>query len=183
MKPISLEYQPALTPQDAADLGRLEEEAFQMTWSQEQFLHEFTKSDRMTLIGRTGQGQAACAATVWWVAGEAQLHSMVVHPDYRGQGVGRHTTGLICAVAAVQSNDWITLEVKWGNGPALSVYRAFGFVTKGRRRGYYRDGQDARIMWAGPLQSDSYAELLSPYRDRACRLIRCWRERFQEALS
>ena len=41
-----------------------------------------------------------------------------------------------------------TLEVAAGNMAALALYRAAGFTTRGRRRGYYRDGGDALIQWA-----------------------------------
>jgi len=57
----------------------------------------------------------------------------------------------------------MTLEVKWGNLPANRLYRHLGFVTTACRKGYYRDGQDARIMWAGNLQSDTYGERLKNF--------------------
>jgi len=41
-----------------------------------------------------------------------------------------------------------TLEVRVSNEPAIELYRSYGFVTTGVRRGYYSDNrEDALIMW------------------------------------
>ena len=41
-----------------------------------------------------------------------------------------------------------TLEVRVSNDPAIELYRSFGFVATGVRRGYYSDNrEDALIMW------------------------------------
>jgi ribosomal-protein-alanine N-acetyltransferase len=41
----------------------------------------------------------------------------------------------------------IELEVRAGNLAALTLYRRFGFVEVGRRKGYYRDpAEDAVLM-------------------------------------
>jgi ribosomal-protein-alanine N-acetyltransferase len=40
-----------------------------------------------------------------------------------------------------------TLEVRSTNRSAIALYSSFGFGRAGRRRGYYRDGTDALIMW------------------------------------
>ena len=41
-----------------------------------------------------------------------------------------------------------TLEVRAGNGPAIALYRKFGFETEGIRAGFYeKPVEDALIMW------------------------------------
>jgi ribosomal-protein-alanine N-acetyltransferase len=41
-----------------------------------------------------------------------------------------------------------TLEVRVSNEPAIELYRSYGFVATGVRRGYYSDNrEDALIMW------------------------------------
>jgi ribosomal-protein-alanine N-acetyltransferase len=40
----------------------------------------------------------------------------------------------------------LVLEVRQSNDEALRFYRAFGFVEVGRRKRYYKDGEDARVM-------------------------------------
>ncbi|MCS6997720.1 MAG: GNAT family N-acetyltransferase, partial [Casimicrobiaceae bacterium] len=52
-----------------------------------------------------------------------------------------------------------TLEVRVNNLAAQSLYRKFGFVEVGRRKRFYRDGEDALLM-TKPLATDK--SLLSP---------------------
>ena len=41
------------------------------------------------------------------------------------------------------------------------MYRRFGFVPVGVRKGYYADtGEDALVMWAYEVDSPAYGELL-----------------------
>jgi ribosomal-protein-alanine N-acetyltransferase len=40
-----------------------------------------------------------------------------------------------------------TLEVADSNGAALALYGRLGFQRAGRRPAYYRNGEDALILW------------------------------------
>jgi ribosomal-protein-alanine N-acetyltransferase len=42
----------------------------------------------------------------------------------------------------------IWLEVRQSNGPALSIYKKFGFNDVGRRKGYFSDSQEDAIIMA-----------------------------------
>jgi ribosomal-protein-alanine N-acetyltransferase len=52
----------------------------------------------------------------------------------------------------------LTLEVRVGNEPAKELYRRFGFVPAGIRKGYYVEtNEDALVMWANDLDRDDMA--------------------------
>jgi len=56
----------------------------------------------------------------------------------------------------------LTLEARLSNKPAQEMYRRFGFVPVGVRKGYYADtGEDALVMWAYEVDSRAYDELLA----------------------
>jgi ribosomal-protein-alanine N-acetyltransferase len=77
---------------------------------------------------------------------EAELLAVGVAPEARRRGVARallSTAHAAWVAAGVRS---ATLEVRVGNGPAISLYRAFGWFAAGVRRGYYADGEDAIVM-------------------------------------
>ncbi len=84
------------------------------------------------------------------IAGEAELLTIAVLPAAQGQGQGRGLMDKIIAGAAARQADTLFLEVASDNAPAISLYRAAGFVESGRRRAYYRPpvGQpiDAIVM-------------------------------------
>ena len=64
----------------------------------------------------------------------------------RRQGIGRALLQGALEYARARGVVRIFLEVAEGNAAALGLYAAFGFVSMGRRRGYYPDGGDALTM-------------------------------------
>jgi ribosomal-protein-alanine N-acetyltransferase len=77
---------------------------------------------------------------------EAEVHTIGVHPDYQGHGVGRRLlAGLL--ERADRLGAVVFLEVRTDNDPALALYRSAGFELLGIRRDYYRpSGADAFTM-------------------------------------
>lgn len=55
------------------------------------------------------------------------LHDLAVHPDFRGQGVGRELLRAIEAVARRHGCCRVSLEVRSDNLTAKSLYRSEGF--------------------------------------------------------
>ena len=55
------------------------------------------------------------------------IHDVVTHPDYRGQGVGRALMAEVEDIAREKGCCKITLEVLTGNEPALRLYRELGY--------------------------------------------------------
>ena len=73
-------------------------------------------------------------------AGESELLRVEVEEGYRRRGLGRRL--LETALAGT-----VFLEVRAGNVAAIALYSTLGFVTVGRRRGYYAGPvEDALVM-------------------------------------
>jgi len=147
---------------DIERIRELEQEAFGLTWDRPTFLKELTRPNGKTVVAELS-GRTVGAALLVWAADEVQLNSIVLAPDQRGQGLSIPFLGSLMAWCQQQQLAWMTLEAKWSNHPAHALYRRFGFVTTARRRNYYADGQDARIMWAGHLKSPRFIRLLSDF--------------------
>jgi [ribosomal protein S18]-alanine N-acetyltransferase len=147
---------------DIATIRTLEQEAFGLTWDRQTFLKELVRPNGATLVAEW-QGQTVGAALLVWAADEVQLNSLVIGPSWRGRGLSLPFLGSLMAWCRRELFSWITLEVKWRNEPAHRLYRRLGFVTTARRCRYYKDGQDARIMWAGHLASPRFGRLLQPF--------------------
>ncbi len=60
-----------------------------------------------------------------------------------------------------------TLEVRASNHKALGLYQKFGFRTAGRRKSYYKDGEDALILWRSQLRTSDFFYTLSQL-EREC---------------
>ena len=74
------------------------------------------------------------------------VKDLAVHPDARGEGIGR--TLLRSALARLRATGVavVRLEVREGNDPARSLYADEGFEPVRRVGGYYRDGEDALVL-------------------------------------
>jgi tRNA threonylcarbamoyl adenosine modification protein YeaZ len=81
-----------------------------------------------------------------WVAGEAEINTICVQPNYRRQHFGRDLMlGLIRQLEAMNTTK-LFLEVAENNVAARGLYESFGFQVNGVRKGYYADGQNAVTM-------------------------------------
>lgn len=102
-----------------------------------------TNSNR--LIGYSG---------MWHVADEVHLSTIAIHPDWRGYHLGELLVWNVIRHAFRLQASMVTLEVRISNKPAQKLYRKYGFVIVGRRKGYYRDNnEDAYLMTITPLDS------------------------------
>ena len=83
-------------------------------------------------------------------AGEAHILNLCIHPDYRGQGLGRRLLQRLLTLAAKHRADTAFLEVRVTNRAAKRLYRSAGFNEIGLRRGYYpsRLGREDAVLLA-----------------------------------
>ena len=77
------------------------------------------------------------AAVVSTGAGESHLLNMCVALEHQGQGYGRLLLASACQQAHDKGAGKMFLEVRAGNGRALSLYQSFGFGQIGVRKDYY----------------------------------------------
>lgn len=78
---------------------------------------------------------------------EVHLLDLAVVPSARRVGIATRLVALLSSLAHTDGATAITLEVRVSNTAGRGLYRALGFDDRGTRPGYYRDGEDARILW------------------------------------
>lgn len=79
------------------------------------------------------------------VAGEAELLTIAVAPEARRRGLGRTLVSRFLYQARLRQADRAFLEVSAQNPAAIALYESAGFALVGRRPGYYRTPEGARI--------------------------------------
>lgn len=135
---------------DAADCAALEKLLFpgDDPWTAQMFRdelrvghHYLAARDGDRLVGYGGIAVVAGPPDV-----EAEIHTIGVHPDYQGRGVGRRLLeGLLRHADELRAT--VFLEVRTDNDVAIALYRRNGFEQVGLRRNYYRpSGADAYTM-------------------------------------
>jgi tRNA threonylcarbamoyl adenosine modification protein YeaZ/ribosomal-protein-alanine acetyltransferase len=81
-----------------------------------------------------------------WVAGEAEINTICVLPNYRRQHFGRDLMDGLLAQLQNMKTSKVFLEVASQNVAAVGLYEAYGFQRTGLRKSYYTDGDDAVTM-------------------------------------
>jgi ribosomal-protein-alanine N-acetyltransferase len=74
------------------------------------------------------------------------IKDIAVHPDQRGQGIGRRLLERGLAVMDGRGAARVKLEVREGNDAAIALYHDFGFTHHHTVPGYYDDGTNALVM-------------------------------------
>lgn len=81
------------------------------------------------------------------VLDEGYLDNIAVDPALRRTGVASALLNAMETEAKSRKLAFLSLEVRAGNAPAISLYTRFGFQTIGKRPGYYLSPkEDALIM-------------------------------------
>lgn len=80
--------------------------------------------------------------------GETFLHKIMVHPDFRGQGIG----SALMKQALQAAKSVVLLTVNPDNAPAVRLYESFGFRTRTQIEGYYRPHEHRLLMEYLPAQ-------------------------------
>jgi len=142
---------------DAADCAALERLLFggDDPWSARSFREELTAGHFYLAARDSAEGGRLIGyAGIALVAGppdvEAEIHTIGVHPDKQGRGVGRRLLAGLLSYAD-ELGAAVFLEVRTDNEPAMELYHSTGFQRLGIRRNYYRpSGADAYTMRRPP---------------------------------
>lgn len=165
--PLSLRR---MTYADLPIVISIERRSFPGPWSPGMFVLEMSKESSITLVATRAERPLAYAVfsryDIAW-----HLMNIAVAPEHRRHHIA---SALVeGALAEIDPEAPITLEVRPSNHSAIALYETFGFQVYGLRKGYYSDnGEDAMIMWRGdpsragvagrPLANDTPLAPLQP---------------------
>jgi ribosomal-protein-alanine N-acetyltransferase len=140
----------------------IEESVFPEPWSLAIFTSELAlREGRAYRIAREGRTVVGYYGLMFAVD-EAHVTTVAVDPGHQGKGVGTAIMAHAMALARDAGMRHVSLEVAAGNERAQRLYRRFGFLPVGVRKGYYaKTGEDAFVMWARDIGSPAYAERLA----------------------
>jgi ribosomal-protein-alanine N-acetyltransferase len=135
-----------MTGADIENVIAIERASFQFPWSTRFFLDELHVDCARSILAEV-EGRIVGYVLFWFLPEEVDIHNIAVHPDFRRQGIGRLLLEQAVDAARRQERLRVTLDVRFSNAPAQNLYRSFGFVIRGLRKGYYSDnGEDALVM-------------------------------------
>ena len=120
----------------------LESKCLSTAWSKEQILN----IPDYAIYVSAFEGDILCGiASMYAIAGEGQIMNLAVRDSYRRRGIANGLMNELILYALNKNCDIITLEVAEDNLSAISLYEKCGFVSVGKRNGFY-NGKNALIM-------------------------------------
>jgi [ribosomal protein S18]-alanine N-acetyltransferase len=147
--------EPVVRPANRGDLDAvLENEvaSFSTPWSRRTFealLDRPTVAFRVLVL----EGRVVGHGLLWWSGSEAEVANVAIHPRVRGEGLGGTLLDALLAEAGVRGVDKVFLEVREANSWARALYARRGFVSVGRRPGYYRKPTEDAVVMALELDA------------------------------
>ena len=136
-----------LTPADVPAIVAIENDTFTLPWHPNVFLTLLTKREALCL-GCVADGRligyliADMFVDVW------HIMNLAVGAARRRHHIASDLLERYFEITESEPHRGHTLEVRVSNEPAIELYRSYGFVATGVRRGYYSDNrEDALIMW------------------------------------
>lgn len=131
------------------EVAAIEQDSSPDPWAQGVLRDELAHPDRRYLAALLPAAEARVVGFAGWaeLAGEAHVMNIAVRADQRRQGIGTVLLDALLGDVADAGVETVTLEVRSSNTAARALYRRAGFDEAGIRPGYYRDGEDAVILW------------------------------------
>lgn len=140
-----------VTHKDAEGIAALESECFSSPWSADGVKGEldtgcalFFKAERDGALA----GYISCRC----VADTAYVNNVAVSEAYRGKGIASSLLSLLCFGSIRSGAQFVTLEVRPSNTPAVSLYTKFGFAEAGRRKNFYTDPREDGLILTKDLE-------------------------------
>lgn len=158
-RPMSIE---PLKVKHVGQIMGIERDAYPRPWTAQVFhdeLREARSGGRHYVVARRGRNVIGYGG-VMFVADEAHITNLAVHPVERRAGVASRLMVALADAAIVHGSQAWTLEVRATSPGAQALYRRFGFVPAGVRKNYYEGNTDAIVMWCHDIQTPAYARKL-----------------------
>jgi [ribosomal protein S18]-alanine N-acetyltransferase len=132
---------------------RIDRQVYPRPWSVALYHQELAQpATRHYRVARV-DGAVVGYAGLMVVGSDGHVTSVAVDPAWQGHHIASRLLLAVSRAALAAGCEALTLEVRASNRRAQDLYRRFGFVPAGVRKGYYRaEGEDAIVMWAHDVQ-------------------------------
>jgi ribosomal-protein-alanine N-acetyltransferase len=133
---------------DIPVLVSLDKELFPYSpWSAGQYREEISAPTRHFIVALDeGQNIVGYAGVFAPGGAEADILTVGVIAQHRGQGIARELMAGITKWAIAQGSIAMMLEVKTDNAAAIGLYESLGYSKLNTRKDYFGSGLDALVM-------------------------------------
>ena len=134
-----------MTENHIKDISEVENLSMKSPWSEKMFIEEINSKFAMYRVA-VSDNKAIAYMGMHCVCGEGHITNIAVHPDYRRKSVATTLINHFIDYAKENKFEFVTLEVRESNTPAIECYKKLGFQEVGVRKKYYEHKEDALLM-------------------------------------
>ena len=132
--------------EDLAMIAALESQCFIEPWNEEDCRRELDENPFSNGWVLKEENEIVAYAFLWETFEMAQLARIGVQPNLRKQGLAKEMMNHLYKRAKEAQCEFMTLEVRQSNTPAIRLYEGCDFIQVNVSKGYYPDGEDAIVM-------------------------------------
>ena len=134
-----------MEPRHLNDILKVESECFPDPWTEQMFKEELSGKYSHYFVAEE-EGHAVGYMGMWALSGEGHITNVAVGRDFRRRGFARALIKHFIEISKRENLEFMTLEVRASNEPAITLYKSFGFREVGIRKKYYKNTEDALLL-------------------------------------
>lgn len=135
-----------MTAMHTLDVAEIEKSCFSKPWSQKAIEAELLNENAYFYV-LLYNNRVVAYGGMHIAVDECYIANIAVLPDFRKNGFGKAVTAHLIKKAEKLGCEFISLEVRPSNMPAVSMYNTLGFEEVGKRKNFYSSPvEDGLIM-------------------------------------
>lgn len=134
-----------LNKQYIDDLIFIENSCFTHPMSKQNLL-ESISNEKYVFIGFIENEMLVGYGSIFIVSDEAYVNNIAVLKDFRNKGIAKTIVNELIDICKLKNCEFITLEVRESNFPAISLYEKQGFKKITIRKNYYSNPVENAII-------------------------------------
>lgn len=124
----------------------LEKECFSVPWSENAVADFLNRNDTLTFVAEC-DGEVIGYVGSYSVLGEVYITNVAVTEKFRQKGVACNLLFALETECEKEKCDFITLEVRKSNLPAIKLYEKSGFENVGERKDFYEQPTENALLY------------------------------------
>lgn len=134
-----------MTAEHISQIALLEKECFSQPWSESALAEELANENSHFLVAVSDSVLGYIG--VQEICGEAYITNVAVFENCRKAGIGRALLKAACDGAKSRDCEFITLEVRESNAPAIALYESEKFEKAGIRKNFYSSPTENGVIY------------------------------------
>lgn len=147
----------AMEFRDTSEVQEIESECFSNPWSEKSIISSLEEPNSNFVVALC-KDKIAGYAGMYKVLDEGYIYNVAVATKFRHMGVGNCLVSNLIDHCKENKLEFLSLEVRISNTPAIALYKNLGFQLAGERKNFYEEpNENALIMTKFFVQSGTNA--------------------------